>query len=220
MDGRIIIGCGTGRCGTASLAYLLRQNGINATHELPPHLPWEVDEKLLASRIEYFRNAKKPVADVAFYYLPYLPFLLRKFPELVVVGLRRDREETIRSFEKKLGDRNPFNPFKEEDHIWGPCYPKFPFLERRVALGRFWDMYYQWLGLVASKFWGRVRIFRTEDLGKEDTQREILRWCGVTNPRPIPGLKLNTGPTGWQYVYKLKLHEPSGGEHPGKPFSQ
>ena len=42
MTQRIILGTGTGRCGSFSLARLLNQQpGVQVSHEDPPLLPWE-----------------------------------------------------------------------------------------------------------------------------------------------------------------------------------
>ena len=50
---RLVIGLGTGRCGTVSLSRLLNaQPDAQVRHELRPYLPWAVDEALLARKLD------------------------------------------------------------------------------------------------------------------------------------------------------------------------
>ena len=73
----IILGVGTGRCGTGSLAKVLNeQNEAVCSYEEPPLLPWRaVDaQRVLRERFARFRTHAKArlLGDVGSFYLPYL----------------------------------------------------------------------------------------------------------------------------------------------------
>src|SRR5690606_35389199 len=77
MESRIILGIGSGRCGTRSLADVLeRQPGCRVTHEERPLLAWDADQKgeRLRARFARWRQLRSEpiVGDVASFYLPYL----------------------------------------------------------------------------------------------------------------------------------------------------
>jgi hypothetical protein len=109
---RVVLGVGTGRCGTLSLTRLLnRQAGIHVTHERPPYLPWksETPRDLIAARLSAFR-ADSPgaviVGDVAFFYLNYLPDALALDDRLRVVCLRRPKHEVVASYRRWISCRS------------------------------------------------------------------------------------------------------------------
>lgn len=191
---RVVIGCGTGRSGTVSLASLLDGcEGVRCTHEEPPVLPWELDERRLVERIERFLDDDAPITgDCAFYYLPYLEALLAVFPRLRVVCLERDRDEVVASYLGKIAGRNHLmrhdGTLWRLDSIWDPAYPTYDppadlsrpegpaDRERAVALllGRYWDDYRRWIREVAARHPGAVHITDIDRLNSREGQREIF----------------------------------------------
>ncbi len=109
---RLILGVGTGRCGTLSLSRLLnRQPGLRVTHERQPYLPWKCESPrdLIAARLNALRadNAGSAIAgDVAFYYLNYLPDALELDDRLRVVCLRRPKHEVVASYRRWISCRS------------------------------------------------------------------------------------------------------------------
>jgi len=127
----IIIGLGTGRCGTQTLARLLNmQKSALITHEKNPHtISWIGSDDVILSNIQEFEQAIKTgkpelsithfatnkniqekmdsiksvklVGDVAFYYLPYVRLILKKNFNIQFICLQRDEEETVNSYIKK-----------------------------------------------------------------------------------------------------------------------
>ncbi|MBW3600963.1 MAG: hypothetical protein KY475_27320, partial [Planctomycetes bacterium] len=100
---RLVLGLGTGRCGTHALAQLLdRQGDARVTHEEPPLLPWRRREgqAAITARLARWRRERRErlIGDVASFYLPYVEEALEAEPELRVVCLRRPREEVVASF--------------------------------------------------------------------------------------------------------------------------
>ena len=116
---RLVIGLGTGRCGTVTLYHVLRRQpgcGATVSHELHPVLPWtpgtqEKGAQLVARRVRQLlaRSAAfgrlEPgagevplVADVSSSYLPHVQAILALEPGTRFVVLQRSRGEVVRSF--------------------------------------------------------------------------------------------------------------------------
>jgi len=101
MGKPIIIGLGTGRCGTRSMAKFLTKHGIDATHE-KYRLNWNPEKQ---KNIEGILDRFKP--DVAYYWLPYVEKVIEKYPDAKFICFKRDRNLVIKSY---LRDIIPVNP--------------------------------------------------------------------------------------------------------------
>lgn len=93
---RIVLGIGSGRCGTLSLARVLsRQPGVMVSHEDPPLLPWErdPDNRVLRERFARWRRTRQAaiVGDVASFYLPYVAEAIGLELAIRIVCLVRSR---------------------------------------------------------------------------------------------------------------------------------
>ena len=97
MNKKLIFGLGTGRCGTVSLSELLNiQAGFAVTHESEPLLPWEFDKKAIEKKLEQLLQYEGAVVgDVAFYYLPYVEYILSGYANAKFICLKRDKAETL-----------------------------------------------------------------------------------------------------------------------------
>ena len=120
---QLVIGLGTGRCGTVTLAHLLRaQDGCSATftHEQHPLLPWTqpsgraalraVDGRVRLLLQRHLRadfdsggaaSHATLVGDVASFYLPYVELILGVEPAAKFVVLQRSRDAVVASFLRK-----------------------------------------------------------------------------------------------------------------------
>jgi hypothetical protein len=190
----ILVGIGTGRCGTRSLAALLSQQVSTAVaHEVRPLLPWnkEAAPQDMKARFEailgLFPQVTR-VGDVAHFYLPYVEDILTAFDDVRVICLQRDRSTTIDSFlywtVKTRGGRavNHWSADREgfEADPWDACFPKYSTVDMPKAIGRYWDEYYDRAAGLACRFPERVRIFQTERvLNDHDGTRGLLDWIGI-----------------------------------------
>ena len=101
MKQYIILGIGTGRCGTGSLARVLNQQpDAVCSYDEPPLLPWKRSDdgqRMLRERFARFRlhAAKGILGDVARFYLPYVEDAIAVEPDVRIVCLRRPREEVV-----------------------------------------------------------------------------------------------------------------------------
>lgn len=205
MRKRIVIGLGTGRCGTLSLASLLDgQVSACVSHEGTPldqggqawrrhawmHLPWEPDAdrfEAVASAIESYPG--RFVGDVGFYYLPYVEMLIDRFPNVRFVCLKRNRSQVLRSYMAKTRLRNPWS---DESHRgrhaagdWWRCYPQYA-LPKEAALNRYYTHYYRRASELRRKHPGRFRIWRVDSaLNTRAGQIDVLQHVGLRKQRTM-----------------------------------
>lgn len=201
----VFLGIGTGRCGTVSLAKLLdKQPGVVCTHEERPLLPWyfnwedEAHWEAFHVHVARFKQAGAGlVGDVAFYWLPYLHEMFSTFPNLKVICLKRDRQETIRSYMRKTEGRNHWMIHDGRkwrlDSVWDPCYPKYHVETKEEAIGRYWDEYYR-----AVEGWARhrpeqVRVWDVDVLNSKRGQDEIFEFLGLKEHVHVLPCRFNVG---------------------------
>jgi len=195
----LILGVGTGRCGTKSLVRLLdAQPGTRATHErFGSAIRWNCPENLWPLRLwQDTAEVEGPsfLADVAFNWVPHVQTFLgwadRDHREVRIVALKRDREEVVSSYLKWKRRSDHWRPYWEHDSgpdEWDHCYPSFPADTKGEAIGRFWDQCYDILDSIQDE---RLKIFRTEDLNSEEGVRSILEHCGYENPNVEVGIQI------------------------------
>lgn len=172
-----VIGLGTGRCGTQTLAMLL--NGCDfrhSTHERAIQLPWKFDETLYQIRLNEFL-VKPHEHDVALHYLPYISRFIKDLPELKVIALKRDKKEVINSFMQKTKGQKDWrvNFFK----IWVQFFGgKIPLnMTQEEALSEYYNHYNSELNYLQEKYPKVVKIFDIDELNTN--QKGIFEWAGV-----------------------------------------
>ena len=151
MKQSIILGVGTGRCGTGSLAKVLNeQNEAVCSYEEPPLLPWRAaDAALLRERFARFRTHAKArlLGDVGSFYLPYLKDAIAVEPDIRIVCLRRPREEVVTSFCEWLDQTMPLPtnhwarqpaPGWHHDANRTRTFPQYETQNREEGIRRYW----------------------------------------------------------------------------------
>ncbi len=202
---RIILGMGSGRCGTRSLASLLDlQLGAKVTHEEHPLLMWRSASKgKIERRLERMLRSREEavVGDVASFYLPYVEAAIEFDPAIRIVCLRRPREETIQSFCQWLDKVHPLptnhwakRPAAGWHHepIWTQIFPQYETTDRLKGIGRYWNEYYERSDELAKKFPEQVRVFDWLDaIGTMEGQREVLSFCGFADGEQVVSLDIH-----------------------------
>ena len=179
----LVCGLGTGRCGTKSLAELLRRNGFDAVHERKPALAWE-DEP---NPFRHFRKRNSAwFADVGFYYLPHVRRLMEYFGEMRFVCLKRDRRETIESFVRRRPEETHWFADDGQPDGWDRSFPTYN-CEFAAAVGRYWDDYYR---EAESLQCHRFRVYQMENLNCPRCVEDLLRFVGVDDPNVVTGIRL------------------------------
>lgn len=173
----LLLGCGTGRSGTASLARLLDGcRGTWVTHEQKPVLPWRYDPRYLTNRILYWRSLDTPfVGDVASWNLHYIEPLLQYFPALRAICLERPKDEVVESWERKTPTWNhvqhpdSWRADWDVDDKFVDSFPKFMADSKREALELYWHLYRDEIRRLQRRHPANVAIF---DMGWALNTRE------------------------------------------------
>lgn len=195
----ILIGLGTGRCGTHSLATLLKnQESTRITHEFgdTPAVTWEVDENILSKIIHSFTRIdnQSPLftGDVGFYHLPYVDRYIEEWKEDVkFIAIKRDANETIKSYHKWTEGRNHWqeHPNGSKPCVWDPCYPKYDVKNKNQALQLYWEDYYDRIDEFMEKYPNQFYLMDMYDLNDKDKIKSMLEWCGYKNPKLDVGIR-------------------------------
>ncbi len=241
----IVIGLGTGRSGTASLAKLLnaqrdsvffhemnpsavRFSGtprpfINSIDEFqavldggdPSMLTVDLSRAAAAGAYDGLCQMREVrlIGDVAFYYLNYVELIAAHNSNVRFICLRRDREQTIRSWLRKteiqrwssqrVADRlssiitrapyyKGYNFWMEHDGdrwridpVWDKCFPKIEANSKREAIGKYWDLYYARAETLADKLGETFWIVDTKLLNDDRFQCDLLEYCGIPPAKQI-----------------------------------
>lgn len=184
----MIIGCGTGRCGSKSLAGLLEIN-----HELKPLLPWYYRESLYEKK---WKQLLKEGGDVSMSYLNYLPKFIEDH-NAKVVCMMRDKQETIDSFMRKSARNNHWMNHDGERWEYDPVFDDvFPTMEadsKRDAIADYWDLYYDRAEKLLKKYPDNIAIFNIETLNSKKGQDKIFNFAEIPEDQRNykVGIKLN-----------------------------
>ena len=130
--GQLVLGIGSGRTGSTTLAALLASasNSIS-THENPPLVYWEPHPRQVSfhiRRIAVLLNHFSLVADAASWWINLLEPVRRAIPTVKVIALVRDTEDCVRSFDRAV-EQNPWaGPWKRtwENRRWDLIMPHYP----------------------------------------------------------------------------------------------
>lgn len=197
--GKIVVGLGTGRNGSTTLAALLQ--GVDqscCTHENPPLVSWQPQRPELDfhfRRLEQLSRYFVLVADVAHWWLNCLDPLFRRFPDARAMGLVRDTAQCVVSFMRIKGfGRNSYNHWAPYGTgiwaaaQWDPTYPTYPLPPaatrdpdgvKRTSIERYVREYNEQLSKYASAMPNKLLLLDTTQLDDPAVQRRIFDFIGV-----------------------------------------
>jgi hypothetical protein len=187
MNKKLIIGLGTGRCGTVSLYRLLNfQKNSFFTHESKPLLPWKFNQKKIDGKLKtYLNKNKKYVGEVNLSFLPYVEYIIEKYPFAKFIVLKRPKKDVIKSILTFTGLSN-YNHWIEHDGKkwrkggkWDTMFPKYHTDSKEKAIGLYWEDYHNQVGKLLKKYPKNILLFKTEDLNSNVKVKEILDFCGI-----------------------------------------
>lgn len=183
---QLVIGLGTGRCGTDSLARFLNfQEGAGVSHERFRYkLAWCKAEKRIDEFLQWVRlqTDQRLVGDVASAYLPYVEYILAAYPKVKFICLQRERTATIESFMKKNSATNHWMDHDGNQwqvNKWDACFPKYSAASKAEAIGLYWDEYYKWAAKLQANHPTVFRIFSTASLNQPEGQQALLAFVGI-----------------------------------------
>jgi hypothetical protein len=202
----LIIGLGSGRCGTMSLSHLLSgQKNTFVTHEVPLNMSWKFDPSRINNKLNAWDNQQfTRVGDVASYYLPYVPYINSKVDNVKFVCLKRDKTETSHSWVSKLEGSPAKNNFREWDGTFRtvPFYISFPKYRTDSlfeAADLYWEEYYNQAEKLEREM-DNFKIFNTEDLNTLKGVKQILTFSGIKNHTPLIGIQKNLAPKSGGFI--------------------
>jgi hypothetical protein len=202
---KVIIGLGTGRCGSVSLSYLLSlQPGVNSLHEAFI-FPWEFNEDAFMvtfPKLFYKGNNGEVVSDTSSWYLNYVDYILGLGIDASFICLRRDKEKTVDSWMMKT----PFTSHMThtsceywdekwlKQHPYRHSFPKYD-LPKREAIERYYDEYYVKAREYEAKYPKRFKIFPLFYLNHGELVAEILNFVEIPKEDQVikSGIHLNRG---------------------------
>jgi hypothetical protein len=193
--GQLVIGLGTGRCGSTSLAAMLATVPNSCcTHETPPLIFWSPEREQIDFHIRRFKMLVQHyslVADVSHWWLNSIERIFQEFPEAKAVGLTRDTTDCALSFMRVQGfGKGSFNPWAPRGHDfwkaghWDPTYPSYslpayadkrPDRAKLELITRYITEYNAKLDRLARAAPARVKLVRTEELSTEAVQSEVFQ---------------------------------------------
>jgi hypothetical protein len=188
MHTQLIVGFGTGRCGTASLAaFLNQQPGYAVTHEaaglswVPAFTDTEVCIRQFSSRLGL------AAGDVGFYWIHYLDLVLRQFEHAKAINIRRDLDDVIESFWSYLSIEKPREP---ANGWYGYPYDSDKATKDSLAytMRRYRYMEHE----VGKLYPGSIFLMGMEDLNKPDILDLLLNWIGTPHRKVTVPVRSNT----------------------------
>ncbi len=149
-------------------------------------LRWQGDEALAVEKVRRMLSRDVPVvADVAWYYLPYVEQILEQEPGAKIIVLERSRAEVIDSFRRKLppGVNHWTTSSRRRIHRLDGSFPQYGEVSLEEGVGRYWDEYASRVVDLARSYPGQVRVWPTRDaLNDPAAAAEVLRFAGFEHP--------------------------------------
>jgi len=192
MTKKYIIGFGTGRCGTKTLASLLNGcKNVNVSHEFRERgdrdyrLSWKFNAKEARTRVENLKKLEgNLVGDVAHYYLNYIPHLREKFGnDIKFVNLFRPSEEVYNSFLRKTKKTHwiPKDHPKWKSHEpWTRTFPQYSDVtDNEHGLNNYLRDYYITSYTFGCIYTNQIFYIETKDLNKKEAQKRLFDFLEI-----------------------------------------
>ena len=168
----IVIGYGTGRCGTQSLAsFLNQQEGFNITHEkVPKYWCPQFSEREEVPDI-FAGREEKVIGDIGFYWIHYIPNMLKR-SDTKVINIIRNDDEVIESFWT----------YKSPDSVNLGGWFGYPYQNEKPtkdAIAKTVRSYRRCEKEYKKKFPNTIYQMDITDLNSEDKLHNLLTWLDV-----------------------------------------
>jgi len=177
---KYIIGFGTGRCGTASLAKLLDGcKNASVSHEFrernDPYyrLAWDFNTTEGERRVKNLMSINAGiVGDIGHFYLNYVEYLFEHLPNTKMIYLHRPKPEVVKSFLRKTKKTHwlPKNHNDFEAHeTWTRTFPQFVEAKDKVhSIELYWESYQRKAKRLKEKYPNRIFYMSIYDLNQKD----------------------------------------------------
>lgn len=185
MDKKYIIGIGTGRSGTTSLARLLDNcENVHVTHEDMPALAWHKRDLHVEQAMSYWDALQWPrncthVGDVAAWHLNYIPNYIEQLGDVQVIAVWREEDKVVRSWLKVL----QWKGFLLQNDTPGQrMWPTFD-CDPETAVRRYWRIYNHRVNKLVGRFPDRVHRCHVDHLNTKWGQSRLMSLAGIPKPQ-------------------------------------
>jgi hypothetical protein len=171
---RMILGIGTARSGTMSLARLLQAQGLDVGHEDTTSVPWDVSRKPARfGRLK--RELESRDGEVACWLTQAAPRLLEEFSHAKVIALHRPKDDTVQSLLAHMAGLRI-----RSDRPFGPMvFPTYTDRDLKAGWEAYWHDYQQAVNHLTEKWPERVLRIRTYRLEDGPTQNQIADFLSI-----------------------------------------
>jgi len=197
--GMVVLGLGSGRSGSTTLASLLGTiTGAKSTHENPVPVFWNPHPQQVEFHLRRFRllSAYFPVvADCSVWWINLMERVTQALPTTRAIGAYRETEACVQSWSFNfIKDMSSYNPWAiPHNGIWqsyrgDPCFPHYelpanarqdPDAARESQMRRYVTDYNNRLEVLAERMPERMLLLRTEELSEPSTLRQISQFLGL-----------------------------------------
>jgi hypothetical protein len=211
FPGQVIIGLGSGRCGSTSLSKVLASiEDSCSTHESPPMIYWNPEDEQLNFHMRRFKLLAEffpLVFDASHWWLRATDRFFTEFPNGKAIGLHRDTQTCAQSFARVKGQgRGSLNHWVApgndiwRTNYWDPAYPAYslpenanedPDTARAQLIVRYVEEYNNELFALRERLPEKVMLIRTEELALPTVQQKTFDFVGLRGS--ISGPVLNAG---------------------------
>ena len=155
-----------------------------------------VDLKQIDDRLKViFGRTGDTVADISFYYLPYIKHILTSHPNTKVVCLQRNKNDTVNSYMTKTSGRNHWcnDGGSRADPIWDKTYPHYDDIKnKKDAIKRYWEEYYETMNGLVSLYPDNVHVYDFINvLNDKQTQTHMFNFIGLSDFNITLNIKKN-----------------------------
>lgn len=185
----LILGLGTGRCGTKSIAKLFNLQENCAGYHERLMVPYDCNRAWGVHFVERMLGGDGTGTwpyrfEAASWYLHYAAFVMERAPDAKIVVMERDPDEVVRSF-ARLTSEPPRNHWQPHDGAntdkYFNCFPTYDSgLKKEAAIRKYVDAYAAGVGYLAETYGDRLKRFPVRDLNDNEACEQLLRWSGVT----------------------------------------
>lgn len=187
---RYIIGMGTGRCGSLSLAQFLNaQKNCTFSHEKMDVSFWPVFNPYPRAMKILKGYGGKWKGDISPGWSAWAHKVLDKYPKSKVIWLYRDCQEVAESFYvQKKAKKGWLAEFESDENKFRGVYPVWEYEFSREAIQRAVDRCFWLCKAIAAFYQDRVYVYNTVDLNSEIEQTKLLDWLGFPEKDWVLGM--------------------------------
>lgn len=173
-DDTTILGIGTARGGTTSLAHWLQAQGLDVGHEGTTSVDWR-REKRPERYARMLRGLERKDGDVACWLVPAALDLMEDLEDPRCIALLRPKEDTVDSLVEWMGEER----IRQGRKFVGYPFPNYPDCEIEEAWARYWQDYRRVVAKLTAAYPERTLCVPLYEIESEEVQQEMAEFLGL-----------------------------------------